>query len=84
MEKYLINNNGCDDTTAFEIELTNEELKIILKFIKLNNANSSYGCQPKIDIYKDYFYQDSKPRRTIFDNGDSLTATSLLKDSDVK
>lgn len=61
MKKYLVENNGCDDTTRTEIELTNEELQTILKFIKLNNKNSDYGCQPKIDIYDKYFYSNDKP-----------------------
>lgn len=36
MKKYLIDNEGCDDTTRFEIELTDDELKTIMKFIKAN------------------------------------------------
>ena len=78
MKKYLIDNIGCDDTTRFEIELTDEELETILKFIKINNESSSYGCQPKIEIYKDYFYEENKPRAGIWVNGDYLEATSLL------
>jgi len=58
MKKYLIENNGCDDTTRFEIELTDEELKTVIKFIKANNDKSDYGCLPNIDIYDKYFYDD--------------------------
>ena len=61
MKKYLIENNGCDDTTRFEIELTDEELKTVIKFIKANNDESDYGCKPYIDIYDKYFYDDGKP-----------------------
>lgn len=69
MKKYLIENNGCDDTTRFEIELTDEELKTVIRFIKANNDASTYGCEPSIDIYDKYFYDDEgKPttyKRTI-------------------
>ena len=58
MKKYLIENMGCDDTTRFEIELTDEELKTIIKFIKANNKSSKCQCQPTIDIYNKYFYND--------------------------
>jgi hypothetical protein len=50
-----------------------------LKFIKLNNESSEYGCQPKIEIYKDYFYEENKPRAGIWVNGNYLKATSLLE-----
>ncbi len=69
MKKYLIENNGCDDTTRFEIELTDEELKTVIKFIQANNKASKYQCQPEIDIYDTYFYDDEgKPitsKRTV-------------------
>ena len=69
MKKYLIENNGCDDTTRFEIELTDEELITVIKFIKKNNEASKYQCQPTIDIYDKYFYDDDgKPttyKRTV-------------------
>ena len=81
MKKYLIDNEGCDDTTRFEIELTDEELKIIMKFIKANNLSSSYGCQPKIKIYENYFYENNEPRTGIYVNGNYLEAEEL-KDSD--
>lgn len=50
MKKYEIRNIGCDDTTVTIIELSDDELKVIVKFAKLNNKNSEYGCQPAIDI----------------------------------
>lgn len=78
MKKYLIDNNGCDDTTRFEIELTDEELQTILKFIKLNNKNSYYGCQPKIDIYDKYFYLDDRPVSYGWVNDEYLEGHSLL------
>jgi hypothetical protein len=81
MKKYLIENMGCDDETDFEIELTDEELEIILKFIKLNNENATGHCQPVIGIYKDYFYRDGIPTHGIYINDEYLYATSLLEEN---
>lgn len=58
MKKYLIENSGCDDATRFEIELTDEELKTVIKFIQANNDESDFRCQPIIEIYDKYFYDD--------------------------
>ena len=58
MQKILICNDGCDDTTYTEIELSNEELKSLIKIAKANNKNSSYDCQPNIRVYKDYEKKD--------------------------
>lgn len=52
--KYLVANMGCDDTTYTEIELNYEELQVLLKYARLNNENSRYGCQPTIAIYDKY------------------------------
>lgn len=82
MKKYLIENNGCDATTSFEIELTDEELQTILRFIKLNNKNSNYGCQPKIDIYDKYFYDYDKPVSYKYVNDEYLEGHSLLGDKE--
>lgn len=65
MKKYLIENEGCDDTTSFEIELNDEELKTIIKFIKKNNKSSRNQCQPEIKIYNKYFYDDEGEPTTI-------------------
>lgn len=58
MKKYLIENSGCDDTTRFEIELGELELATVIRFIKANNKASKCQCQPEIDIYDTYFYDD--------------------------
>ena len=53
MNKYLICNEGCDDTTYTEIELNDEELKTLIKIAKENNKTGG-GCKPIIHVYKDY------------------------------
>lgn len=50
MKKYRIENEGCDDTTYSEMELTEQELELLIKFAKENNKNSHCGCQPRIYI----------------------------------
>lgn len=57
MKKYLIENNG-EDTISFEIELTDEELKTVIRLIKANNDATKYGYEPTINIYDRYFYDD--------------------------
>ena len=80
MKKYLVNNIGCDDETLFEIELTNEELQIITKFIELNNKNSTGGCQPIIELYDEYYNNDNgEPRTGIWINHNLLKGHRLIE-----
>ena len=54
MKKYLICNDGCDDSTEFEIELTDEEVKTLVKVFNANNKKANYQCRPSIFIYDEY------------------------------
>ena len=38
MKKYRIENYGCDDNVCFNIELTDEELKLVIKLFEENNT----------------------------------------------
>lgn len=49
---YFITNVGCDDTTYGIVELTDEELNNLKLLITDLNKNSTYGCKPKIYVYK--------------------------------
>lgn len=60
MKKYLIALNGCDDTTYCELELTDKELKFLIRVSKEINKYSTYQCEPSISIYKDYKNLDNK------------------------
>ena len=51
MKKYHITNQGCDDETEFNIELTDEEFKTIIKLFDANNKQADYGCKPHLYIY---------------------------------
>lgn len=54
MKKYRIENCGCDDTVCFNIELTDEELKLVIKLFEENNKRASYCCTPHLYDY-DYY-----------------------------
>lgn len=51
MKKYYIENQGCDDTTEFYIDLTDDELKTVIKLFEANNKEANYGCKPDLYIY---------------------------------
>lgn len=57
MKKYKIANIGCDDSNWFDIELTEEELKIVIKLFEENNKIADYGCTPHLYIYE---YNENK------------------------
>lgn len=75
MNKYLITLNGCDDTTECELELTDEELKFLIKISKEINKYSGYQCQPTISIYKDYKNLDGKRDFRTAGDWDCTTGT---------
>lgn len=49
---YMIKNNGCDDTTTSVMKLTKSEYRTLSRFIRKNNKNSTYVCQPVVEIFK--------------------------------
>ena len=53
-KKYLIMNYGCHSITTTRMELTDDELKFLIKFAKKNNKNSSCSCEPTIEIYAEW------------------------------
>ena len=63
MKQYIIRNVGCDDETEFEIELTDEQLELIIKLFDKNNIVADEYCQPELYIYNydDYSYNHTKP-----------------------
>ena len=73
MKKYFIANLGCDDHTEFALELTDEELKIILKFCDENNKVVDYQCKPEIQIFEydenlKSYYGYGKPLNKQYDD----------------
>lgn len=48
--KYIIKIRGCDDTTAFVMELSEEELKLVQELCKKSQETSTYACMPVMEI----------------------------------
>lgn len=49
---YFIDNVGCDDETYGLVRIPDEYFPKFKKFIEDLNKNSTYGCKPKIHVYK--------------------------------
>ncbi len=47
---YYINVYGCDDTTSFDMELTDAEYEVVDRVAKKCTATSTYGCEPTMVI----------------------------------
>lgn len=52
-DKYNIANCECDDSTYFDIELTEEEANLLIKVFEENNKVANYCCRPRIYLYKE-------------------------------
>ncbi|MBO8161372.1 MAG: hypothetical protein H0Z24_07010 [Thermosipho sp. (in: Bacteria)] len=50
--KYKISLHGCDDSTTFEMELTEEEYKLLKKVADKSQEVSTYVCMPIMEIEK--------------------------------
>lgn len=50
MTKVKINIVGCDDSTIFDLEVTQKELIFLKKLSDISIKTSEYGCQPIIEI----------------------------------
>lgn len=48
--KYQISVNGCDATTNFEMELTDDEVEIVKRVAAKCTETSTYSCMPTIDV----------------------------------
>jgi hypothetical protein len=52
VKTYRICLDGCDDSTCFDIDLTDDELEVVKKLEKLSKETSTYGCMPTLEIGK--------------------------------
>ena len=66
MKKYRIANIGCDDSNWFDIELTDEELKLVIRLFEENNKIADYCCKPELYIYG----YDKDKEKDYYDNED--------------
>lgn len=42
--------NGCDDTTKFELEVSDEQFEFLRTIARLSTEASTYGCQPTLRV----------------------------------
>ena len=49
---YYIRNVGCDDETCGLAKISDENFTEFKRMIEDLNKNSTYGCMPKIEVYK--------------------------------
>ena len=52
-KRYQISLHGCDDCTAFAMELTEEEAALLVRVGELSEHTSQCGCQPTLRIDED-------------------------------
>ncbi len=50
MTAYQIKLCGCDDSTAFVMELTDAEAALLQRVATLSSETADYGCQPEMVI----------------------------------
>ena len=48
--KYRITLNGCDDSTSFEMDMTEQEAELFRKASDLSIDASQYGCMPTMSV----------------------------------
>jgi hypothetical protein len=47
---WIITLSGCDDSTTFEMELTDDKASAFRKAAEMSKAASTYGCMPTMEI----------------------------------
>jgi hypothetical protein len=50
MKKIKIFLDGCDDTTEFEMKVTEEQLEFLNALSQKSKETSTYGCMPTMSI----------------------------------
>ncbi len=47
---YRVTLLGCDDWTTIDIDLTEDEKKLLERIAGMSEERSSYGCQPTLGV----------------------------------
>lgn len=50
MSPYVIVIEGCDDSTAFDIDLTADEARVAERIAEMSRRTSQFDCQPKMTV----------------------------------
>lgn len=51
MKIYRVENIGCDDKNYFDIELTDEQVKLVIHLFEENNKIANCCCTPHLFLY---------------------------------
>ena len=65
---YIFSIHGCDDSTEFVLDCTEEEYAFIYKLQAISKNVSTYGCMPTIEIDSDYAPDNLKKLRDEYNN----------------
>lgn len=49
-KRYKITLEGCDDSTVFEMSLTDKEYELLNRVSEKANKTSTYNCEPKMFV----------------------------------
>lgn len=52
LNTYKIILEGCDDTTVFDMELTDDEYNLLVRVSEKANETSTYMCEPRMYVQK--------------------------------
>lgn len=70
---YFVENMGCDDSTCGLVWISDEDFPKFKSFIENLNKNSTYGCMPKIHVFRtdisDFKEFDYNPDLDVWDEG---------------
>ena len=82
MKNYIVELEGCDASTYFNISLTDMERNFIIKLCRQANKSSLCGCEPRMYLYIDegfnadtsdlykYLRTENELSRVITENGE--------------
>jgi hypothetical protein len=51
MKIYRVKNIGCDDSNYFDIKLTDEQVKLVIRLFEENNKIANCCCTPHLFLY---------------------------------
>lgn len=68
MKLYRVKNVGCDDTNCFDIELNDEQVKLLIRLFEEYNKIANCCCTPHLFLYN------------YFDSCKEFSSTALNRD----
>ena len=51
-QKCFVSIDGCDDSTQFEIDLSESEYEFLKRIAEISEETSTYGCMPTMTVRK--------------------------------